>query len=413
MAHRGEVVWTDVVGLADVKSGVEVTPEHQFQVGSITKTFTAVTVMRLREAGALALDDRLSDHLESYPHASATIRQLLAHASGLQRELPGASWETFEFPSSEELLGRLGDVEHVVGAHEHFHYSNLAFALLGEVVSVRTGRPYADYVEAEILAPLGLGRTAWSASDPVATGYFVEPWSDTVRPERPLDLGGADSAGGLWSTASDLCRWGAFLTDPDARVLSAEASAAMHTPQIVVDPDRWTSAWGLGLGLDRRGERIFAGHTGGMPGFLSGLAYARKERVSAAVLLNTESRIDPGSLAVDLAERAADAFPAEPEPWRPGEQVPEQLAGLLGPWWSEGTEFVFSWRGGRLEARSAEAGPENDPAVFEPDGDDAYRTVSGRERGEALRIVRAEDGSVTKLYWATYPFTRDPRPFTE
>jgi hypothetical protein len=139
---------------------------------------------------------------------------------------------------------------------------------------------------------------------------------------------------------------------------------------------------------------------------------ARPERVVAAVLLNTESHIDPGALAVDLAERAADAFPAEPEPWKPGEAAPAEIAGVLGHWWSEGSEFVFSWRNGRLEARSPDDPPELEPAVFAPDGDGRFRTVSGRERGERLDVVRDADGTVTKLYWATYPFTRDPRPFS-
>ena len=84
---------------------------------------------------------------------------------------------------------------------------------------------------------------------------------------------------------------------------------------------------------------------------------------------------------------------------------------LLGRWWSEGDETIFSWRHGRLEARFATAPPEREPSVFEPEGDDRFRTVSGRERGEVLRIVRDEAGAVVKLYWATYPFTRTPELF--
>ncbi len=84
---------------------------------------------------------------------------------------------------------------------------------------------------------------------------------------------------------------------------------------------------------------------------------------------------------------------------------------LLGRWWAEGAETIFSWRGGRLEARLAAAPPERAPSVFEPEGEDLYRAVSGTERGELLRIVRGEDGEVVKLYWATYPFTRAPETF--
>ena len=76
-----------------------------------------------------------------------------------------------------------------------------------------------------------------------------------------------------------------------------------------------------------------------------------------------------------------------------------------------GRETIFSWRGGKLEARLADAPPEREPSVFEPEGDDRFRVVSGRERGEALRVVRDDEGEVVKLYWATYPFTRTPEIF--
>jgi hypothetical protein len=88
-----------------------------------------------------------------------------------------------------------------------------------------------------------------------------------------------------------------------------------------------------------------------------------------------------------------------------------EIAQLLGRWWSEGDESIFSWRGGRLEARLADAPSGREPSVFEREGEDLYRVVSGRERGETLRVVRDESGEVVKLYWATYPFTRTPEVF--
>ena len=89
----------------------------------------------------------------------------------------------------------------------------------------------------------------------------------------------------------------------------------------------------------------------------------------------------------------------------------ENVAPLLGRWWSEGSEFVFSWREGTLEARLADSPSALPPARLEREGEGVWRTISGRERGELLRVVRDEDGVVRKLYWATYPFTRDPKSF--
>lgn len=407
VAREGEVIWTDAVGLAAVDEGRETTPDTQYRVGSITKTFTAAAIMRLRDEGALALEDPLAHHLPESPHAP-TLRRLLSHASGLQREAPGDYWETLELPTRDEMIRGLGAAEQVLAPGAAWHYSNLAFAALGEVVARKTGMPYERVVQERFLEPLGLRRTSWSAEEPAARGYLVEPYSDAVRPEPDLSLSGLAAAGDLWSTPRDLVMWGSFLADPDEEVLRPETVDEMHTIQVMVDPDGWTSGWGLGVSLHRDGDRIVGGHGGGMPGFLSGLAYLRKEKVAAAAVANGYA--DMLELAIKLVGVAADAFPAEPEEWRPDEAPPPEIAALLGRWWSEGEETILSYRNGRLEAVSATR-PGKEPSVFEQEGADLFRTVSGRERGELLRVVRDESGDVVKLYWATYPFLRTPEVF--
>src|SRR5206468_9628491 len=133
-----ETVWADTVGLAD-DTGRESTPDTQYRIGSITKTFTAAAVLLLCEDGGLALDDPIERHLPDARFGGLTLRRLLAHSSGLQREPPGEVWETLDFPKGDELLARLADAELVLPAGERWHYSNLAYALLGEVVARVTG----------------------------------------------------------------------------------------------------------------------------------------------------------------------------------------------------------------------------------------------------------------------------------
>jgi CubicO group peptidase (beta-lactamase class C family) len=409
VSRNGELLWSEAVGVADEDAGAAATPDTQYRVGSITKTFTAVAIMQLRDAGELGLDERLGDHVPEAAHPGPTIRRMLSHHSGLQREPAGELWETMQPPTVNDLLGRLVEAEQVLEPGRHFHYSNLAFALLGEVVARRSGRPYVEHVQERILDPLGLSRTTWAPSGARAKGYFVEPYSDSLKPERDdLDLVAAASAGQLWSTTADLCCWGAFLADPVPEVLAPATVEEMHSVHVMLD-DRWQEAWGLGLGLTRVGERILAGHSGGMPGHLSGFTYSRKDGISAAALTNAGA--DMQALAVRLAVAAIEALPTEPEPWRPAGPPPSEVAGILGRWWSEGEESVFSFRNGRLQARRTHDRPEEEPSVFEPDGPDRYRVVSGRERGELLRAVRDDAGEVVKLYWATYPFHREPFSF--
>lgn len=402
-----ELAWAEAIGLADVDARLEATPDTQYAVASITKTFAAAAVMQLREEGKLELDDPLSRHLPGVAHGSPTLRRMLSHVSGLQREPPGEVWETLEFPGEEELLARLGEAEQVLAGGAAWHYSNLAYALLGHVVTRVSGTQFRDYVEERLLRPLGLGRTSWGPTPPAARPYFVEPYSDSLRREPELELGAKGGESGLCSTVEDLARWGAFLCDPDEAVLGASSLGEMHDLQVMTEPD-WSLGWGLGIELWRRGERIFGGHTGGFPGFLSILVYSRRERMGAVLLTNSGRWPKLADTGLALVEAALEELVPEPEAWTPEDAPPAEILPLLGRWWSEGDETIFSWRKGRLEARLATAAPERQPSVFEPEGEDRFRTVSGRERGELLRVVRDAEGAVAKLYWATYPFTRAP-----
>jgi hypothetical protein len=175
----------------------------------------------------------------------------------------------------------------------------------------------------------------------------------------------------------------------------------------MADPVRWTLAWGLGLMLVRNDDRIYCGHDGGMPGYLANVLVDRADGVGAAVLVSAGASVSPAELSVSLIEKARERMPVPIEAWRPAEAPPRDLAGALGRWWSEGSEFVVRWRDGALEARAAEAAAWAPWARFERLDGDRFRTVSGREHGEPLRLVRDASGNVTRLYWATYPFSRE------
>jgi CubicO group peptidase (beta-lactamase class C family) len=410
---NGEVVWQEALGFASVEPERETTTDTQYRVGSITKTFTAAAIMQLRDAGELDLDDTLDQYVPDAHHRKPTLRRMLAHMSGLQREMPGYVWETLEFPDREGLVSGLADAEQVLSPGARWHYSNLAFALLGEVVARRSGLEYEDYIQERLLEPLGLERTTFEQSEPTANAYLVEPYADRVRPEQNLIKGAFAAAGSLWSTTGDLARWAVFLVDGADGVLARETTEEMRRFQSMADLESWKLGWGLGLMLMREDDRIFIGHGGAMPGFLAGVAISPKERSGAVVLVNSGAGVKIEELLRKLAVKTAEAYPPELEPWRPRPDVPAAVEPLLGRWWSEGAEVVVSYRNGKLEAKAADAPASLPPSVFEPDGDDRFRGVSGPEEGEPLEVVRGEDGSVVKLYWATYPLKRTPGVFGE
>jgi CubicO group peptidase (beta-lactamase class C family) len=407
----GDVVWEEALGIASADPQDAATPGHQYRIGSITKTFTAVLVLQLRDEGRLELDAPLRDLLPEAP-VGPTVRQSLAHLSGFQREPPGDIWETMRPPTREELIAGLEDAELVLRPAFRWHYSNLAFGLLGELVERRRGSPYGDVLRERVFEPLGLSRTTLVPEPPVARGYLVEPYSDGLRPEPDVVVPETTAAmGQLWSTTGDLARWGSFLAAGDDAVLARSTLDEMTLVQTMVDARRWTLGWGLGLELVRRGDRVFAGHGGAMPGFLAALVIERETGIGAAVLTNTSAGPDTEALALDLASEAVDALRTEPELWRPDAGAPPELEPLLGRWWTEGRELVFSVRGGRLQAVLVGGPAGRDTSWFARDGDDRFRVVEGRELGEVLRVVRDDAGVPVRMYLATYPLTREAATF--
>jgi CubicO group peptidase (beta-lactamase class C family) len=394
-------------------------PDTRFRIGSVTKTFTAVLVMQARDEGLLDLDRPVSAYLDVPAHGDASIRRLLSHTAGFQREPYGDVWDTLIAPDAGRMLAELDRAERVLPNARRYHYSNLGLAVLGQLVAKLRGGTWEELVAEFVLNPLGLARTTVARPAEAAVGYLVDAYSDAARPEPPIDLAGVGPAAQLWSSAGDMARWAAFLAspeivDPGGRVLAAATVDEMRWPLTTTDESLWTAGFGLGLILVPDGKRVMhVGHDGAMPGFLAGV-YGRRGgdgnpgALGCAVLGSSGTASETNELVHDLLRMAVESDPAEIAPWRPAPPAPPAYRSLLGRWWSEGMEFVFAWHDGRLQARAAEAPASRPPAVFAPlPGEtDVLRTVSGREAGERLRLTRDDSGTVTRMHWATYRFTR-------
>ncbi len=417
VARGGRLAWGEGIGRADVGADRAPTADDQFLIASNTKTFIAVMVMQLRDAGRLTLDDLLGDHVPEVSHP-ITIRQCLAHVSGMAREPLGDVWETLENPSAKELRRDFDEVERVLRPHDHWHYSNVVFAMLGQLIEELDQRPWTESLSARLLEPLEMTRTSNGFDGgPHVTGYYVPAYDDVPREEPVMDLRALAPCGGLASTANDLARWSAFVADP-GELLSADTLEEMCQPQVLLTPENWNAAMGLGFFLVRTGTgptgRTYVGHTGGMPGHITGVFTHRESGTGGITLMNNTAPVPPDAFAIELAEHVVEHDPVEPEPWRPGTSVPDELRGVLGRWFSEGQPFVFWVEQGELRARVDKPAAANlAPSRFVEVEDDVYRDVAGRERGELLRVTRAADGTVTKLNWATYLFTREPIGFGE
>ena len=382
-------------------------PETQYRIGSITKTLTATMVMQLRDEGFFALDDLLYRHLPGTAVGGVTLRQLLGHVSGLQREPDGPWWERNPGGDVEKLLAELADK--IAGApFRTYHYSNLAYGLLGAVLQRVTGEAWADLVGKRVLDPLGMKRTTYFPVEPFARGYVVHSLDGSLHEEPRLDAGAMAPAGQLWSTVEDMAKWAAFLTDPDPAVLSRETLDEMCLP-VAIQDEAWTAGHGLGPELYRVGERVYAGHGGSMPGYIAHLVVHRPSRVGVVAFANTYDLRGTGIRAVSLETLTAvlDAEPVAPRPWRPAPTPDPETAELCGRWWWMGGEFEMAADGPDLIMSAVGVGRKA-PWRFVREGRDRWRGVSGMNTGEILAVLRAPDGTVVQLDIATFVFSRDP-----
>ncbi|MEU9600114.1 serine hydrolase domain-containing protein [Streptomyces sp. NPDC048109] len=381
----------------------------QYRIGSITKTFTAVLVLRLRDEGVLGLGDPLEKHLPGTKAGEATIAELLAHSGGLAAESPAPWWERTPGSLRPELADVLGEqpLLHPVGRRHH--YSNPGYTLLGALVEKLRGAAWEEVLQREVLDPLGLERTALRPSTPHAGGWAVHPWADVMLAEPLEDLGLMAPAGQLWSTTGDLARFAVFLMRGDDKVLGVETVREMRAPAApaeaadVVDG----AAYGLGLQLQRRDGRLLVGHSGSLPGFLANLTIDVEDDVAAVVLTNCTSGPLLAGVGADLVRIVAEAEPRIPEPWRPLRDVDSSVLELAGQWYWGTHAFAL-----RLTPDGGVSlGPlsgQGRRSRFRANGDGSWTGLEGYYAGELLRVVRRPDGTVSHLDLGSFVFTRQP-----
>ncbi|MBA8977332.1 serine hydrolase [Streptomyces sp. SID7804] len=406
VVRDGRTVWT---GARTCVEGHAPDEDVQYRIGSITKTFTAVLVLRLRDEGILALSDPLEKHLPGTGVGEATVAELLAHSGGLAAETPGPWWERTPGSLRPELSDVLGERPLVHPAGRRFHYSNPGYALLGALVEKLRGAPWEDVLRRDVLEPLDLRRTSVRPQAPHAGGWAVHPWADVMVPEPLEDLGRMAPAGQLWSTAGDLARFAAFLVQGDERVLSAESLREMRTPAAPVEAADVASGYAYGLGMELRHQdgRALVGHTGSLPGFLACLTIGLSDDVSAVVLANCTSGPAPFTVAADLVRIVAEAEPRVPAPWRPLREADPAVLELVGQWYWGTYAFALRFSADGLLSLEPLSG-NGRRSRFRAAGEGVWVGLEGYYAGEFLKPVRRPDGTVSHLDLGSFVFTRQP-----
>jgi CubicO group peptidase (beta-lactamase class C family) len=324
VVHDQDVLWSRGLGFTDRARRVPASADTRFSICSISKLFTSIAAMRLRDAGQLDLDAPVSTYLPWYPDDSAaattgpvTVRSILSHVSGMPREANAPYWATREFPDESDLKDLLERQDANAPAFVHFDYSNLGMVLLGEIVASLTGTNYQTHVQRKLLEPLGLSQTTprWPRElygTEFALGYAARNGRGERKALPFYEIGALTAAAGFSSSAADLARFASWqfrvLDGNDAGVL---ASTTLHEMQRVhwMSLDGQGERWGLGFRLQQRGGEMLVGHEGGCPGFTSSLIMQPADKIAVIVLVDVND-VDAGEVALNLYDLLAEPIRA-------------------------------------------------------------------------------------------------------
>jgi CubicO group peptidase (beta-lactamase class C family) len=410
IVRDGGIAWWGARGSTASAGGGSPTISTQYRIGSVTKTFVAVSVLRLRDEGVLDLSDTVGQHLPELAELPVTVGQLLSHTSGLPAETPGPWWErTPGISFSELVLSSLQRDSLLWRPGRRFHYSNPGYAILGELVARVRSAPFGEVVRNELLGPLGMRRTTLRPEAPYARGLAVHPHADLVMYEPEHDAVALAPAGQLWSTIEDLARWSQVLVGGRPDVLDPGSVSEMAEPIALMDmPGQpWSGAYGLGLQVWNHGGARRYGHSGAMPGYWAMLLVDQATKDVVVALANSTYKgfrlaFFDELLSLVVSQQPRERLPFQPSPGGADDRAME----LVGPWYWGPVEYRLNLRhDGSLELQGV---PDGRDCTFRPSDDGSYLGECGYFDGERLVARRLSDGSLKHLDIASFVFTRAP-----
>jgi CubicO group peptidase (beta-lactamase class C family) len=299
VARGNDIVLDKGYGFADLEWDVPNSPTTKFRLGSVTKQFTAASILLLEERGKLIVNDPLKKYMADAPAAwdKITIFDLLTHTSGIPNftSFPDYAYKE-PFPATpEQLVARFRDKPLDFEPGEKWSYSNSGYVLLGYLIEKVSGETYAKFVQENIFTPLGMKDSGYDSNSAIisrrASGYVPSV-------SGPLNAGFIDmtvplSAGALYSTTHDLLRWEQGLFG--GKLLSAASLQKMTTP--------FKSDYAFGLLVHTVGGHKVIDHGGGIEGFNTHLTYYPDDKVTVVVLGNLNGQA-PDDIAARLGSIA-------------------------------------------------------------------------------------------------------------
>lgn len=359
VTEGGKTVYATGQGLADIEAKTPITPATSFRIGSITKQFSAAVLLQLVQEGKVSLDDPVSKYVPTLkqPGASATIRQILNHTSGVQSYTGIPGWMVEENTNrpytTEQMIALFKDLPSPSKPGE-WAYNNSGYVLVGAVIEAVTGKAWHQEVEERITRPLRLETIRYGVGEAgfagMAKGYTNG--KDGPQLAHRIHMSVPHAAGALVGSVEDLAVWGQALHH--GKVLGKDMYAAMIAPT-ALPGGKEPAPYGLGLVLEKVRGRPAIGHGGGIFGFSTESLYIPEKDVFVAVFANSDDpATSPGVAAARLAAMAIG------DPYPHFEAVTTDSAALeniFGVYKTKDVERRFFARDGQLYTQRGE-GPE-------------------------------------------------------
>ncbi len=415
VVYDQEVLSMRGYGQANPEAQIPATPDTIFSICSISKLFTSVTLMQLRDEGRVRLDNPVFEYLDWFSirdvhpdDEEITVRSILSHSSGLPRESDYPYWSDpdFHFPTRQEIKDRVGDQSTLYPASRYYQYSNLGLTLAGEIVTAVSGQDFHDRVREVVLEPLEMSSTfseipvqEWGKQ--LALGYSEIGREGTRRALPLFQARGIAPAAGFASTVSDMTRFAKWqfrlLGDGEREILQSSTLREMQRVQWM-DPD-WETTRGLGFGVYRSDGTTYVGHGGACPGYYSRFLLEPKTKVGVIVLTNaigspvelfTERGHQLIGPAIEKAKDNPDDIPArDPEL--------DRYVGIYDSAW--GQTAVLRWNDGLAVLWLSTRNPKESLTELEKTGEHTFRRVRKDDKslGEEFFFDVAEDGTVVRF----------------
>ncbi len=326
VVHDQELVWSGAFGMADLEERRPAATNTLYSICSISKLFTSVAIMQLRDEGKLRLSDQVADHLpffdlkQKYEDSTPiTVESLLTHSGGLPREADFPYWSgpEFDFPTKEQVIERLSEQETLYPSQTRYQYSNLGLSLLGYIVEEASGQPYDQYIRENILNPLGMQDTypempGQHVGGQLATGYGNLNRQGVRNAADFFEAQGIAPAAGFASTVEDLAKfaqWQFRLRGDREEILHGYTLAEMQRVHFAIPGS--TTMRGLGFSFSQHGDETFIGHGGSCPGFRSQFSMQNEGKIGIVVMVN--ATVSPGKYVNGVYDLVKDALLAKAE----------------------------------------------------------------------------------------------------